>query len=148
LLYYSGGYGSGGGALQLSEDGSSVIPAWQDKTLDCQHHGVVLVDGFIYGTSHKKPGLACIEMATGKVMWLDRTVTQGNTIYADGMLYIYEGPRIGRVTLVKPSPQGLDIQGRFSVTAGTDKHWAHPAIADGLLFIRHGDALIAYTIKK
>lgn len=148
LLYYTGGYGSGGGALQLSDDGNSVTQAWLDKTLDCQHHGVVLVDGYLYGTSHKRPALVCLELATGKVIWSDREVSQGSTVYADGMLYIYEGPRSGKVVLVKPSPEGLEIRGQFSVTAGTDRHWAHPTIAQGKLFIRRGDALVAYDITK
>lgn len=148
LVYYTSGYGSGGGALELSEDGSTVTQKWTDKTLDCQHHGVVLLDGYIYGVAHKSRDMVCLELATGKVMWTSRDVTQGNTVYADGMLYIYEGPKMGRVSLVKPSPEGLDLKGQFKVTAGTEKHWAHPTIADGMLLIRHGDALIAYNIKQ
>lgn len=148
LVYYTSGYGSGGGALELSEDGSTVTQKWTDKTLDCQHHGVVLLDGYIYGVAHKSRDMVCLELATGKVMWTSRDVTQGNTVYADGMLYIYEGPKMGRVSLVKPSPEGLDLKGQFKVTAGTEKHWAHPTIANGMLLIRHGDALIAYNIKQ
>lgn len=148
LLYYTGGYGSGGGALKLSESGDTVTQAWRDKTLDCQHHGVVLVDGYLYGTSHRKPALVCLELETGNVMWTDRTVTQGNTVYADGMLYIYEGPKIGRVSLVRPDPKGLDLKGQVMVTAGTEKHWAHPTIAHGMLLIRRGDAIIAYDIRE
>lgn len=26
-------------------------------------------------------------------------------------------------------------------------HWSHPAIADGILYIRHGNAVMAYKIK-
>ncbi len=148
MLYYSSGYGSGGGMLELSEDGGAVTQKWTDKTLDCQHHGVILLDGYIYGLGHKTRDMVCLELATGKVMWTSRDVTQGNTVYADGMLYIYEGPKRGRVSLVKPSPQGLDLKGQFDVTAGTEKHWAHPTIAHGMLLIRHGDALIAYDIKQ
>ena len=148
LLYYSSGYGSGGGALRLSEDGGAVTQAWTDQTLDCQHHGVVLVDGYLYGTAHRRSGMVCLEMATGRVMWSEREVTQGGVVYADGMLYVYEGPRIGRVTLVKPNPEALEIRGRVSVTDGTDRHWAHPTIAHGMLFIRRGDALVAYDIRK
>ena len=148
LLYYTSGYGSGGGALELSEDGSAITPKWTDKTLDCQHHGVILLDGYIYGLAHKSRDMTCLELTTGKVMWTSRDVTQGNTVYADGMLYIYEGPKKGRVSLVKPSPEGLDLKGQVMVTAGTEKHWAHPTISDGMLLIRHGDALIAYDVKQ
>jgi outer membrane protein assembly factor BamB len=148
LVYYSGGYGSGGGALELSPDGAAVTLKWEDKKLDCQHHGVVLVDGYLYGTGHKTNQLVCLEMATGKVMWQSKEVKQGNVIYADGMLYVYEGPKSGLVGLVKVSPEGMELAGRFTVTEGNDKHWAHPVIAGGRLYIRHGDALIAYTIAS
>jgi len=146
LLYCSSGYKSGGVALKLSDDGASVTEAWTDKTLDCQHHGVVLVDGYIYGGAHRN-SFVCLELATGKVMWDDKKISQADTVFADGMLYVYEGPKKGFVSLIQPSPQGLDIKGSFKVTAGTDKHWAHPTVANGLLFIRHGDALIAYDVR-
>ena len=146
LVYFTGGYGSGGGALELSPDGSSVTEKWTDKNLDCQHDGVVLVDGYLYGTGHKKGELMCLEMATGKLMWSAKDVTQGVVVYADGMLYVYEGPKAGIVSLVKAAPGGFERSGQFTVTEGTDKHWAHPTIANGRLYIRHGDALIAYNL--
>ena len=147
LVYYSGGYGSGGGALELSADGAAVTQKWEDKKLDCQHHGVVLVDGHLYGTGHKNNQLVCLEMATGKLMWQSKEVRQGDVIFADGLLYVYEGPKAGVVDLVKVSPQGMELAGKLTVTEGDEKHWAHPVIADGRLYIRHGDALIAYDIK-
>ena len=146
LVYYTGGYGSGGGALELSPDGSAVSLKWTDNTLDCQHHGVVLVDGYLYGTGHKNSELMCLDMATGKVMWRTKDVRQGAVVYADGMLYVYEGPKTGIVDLVKAVPTGFERTGKFSVTEGADNHWAHPTIANGRLYIRHGDALIAYDI--
>ncbi|MCX5759324.1 MAG: PQQ-binding-like beta-propeller repeat protein, partial [Candidatus Hydrogenedentes bacterium] len=147
VVYYTGGYQSGGGALELSPDGTSVKVKWTDTALDCQHHGVVLVDGYLYGTSHRGQ-FVCLEMATGKVMWKTREIKQGGIVYADGMLYVYEGPKEGTVSLVKPDPAGFQRTGLFTVTEGTENHWAHPTIANGLLFIRHGDALIAYNIKQ
>jgi len=148
LIYYSGGYGSGGGCLELSPDGTSVTEKWTDKNLDCQHHGVVLVDGYLYGTGHKKGRLVCLEMATGKVMWSTNEVSQGVVVFADGMLYVYEGPQAGIVSLVKAVPTGFERTGKFEVTEGNGKHWAHPTIANGRLYVRHGDALIAYDIAQ
>lgn len=147
LVYFTGGYGSGGGALELSPDGSAVTVKWTDKNLDCQHDGVVLVDGYLYGTSHRRSELMCLEMATGKVMWRTKEVRQGVVVYADGMLYVYEGPKSGIVSMVKAVPTGFERTGQFTVTEGTDNHWAHPAIANGRLYIRRGDALIAYDIR-
>lgn len=147
IIYYTAGYGSGGGALEVNADGSSVKSLWTDKNLDCQHHGVVLLDGYIYGTGHKNSALMCLELATGKLMWRSDEVTQGDVISAEGMLYVYEGPKKGVVSLVKASPKGFERTGSFKVPQGRDKHWANPAIADGRLYIRYNGALYAYDIK-
>ncbi|NLV43113.1 MAG: polyvinylalcohol dehydrogenase, partial [Candidatus Hydrogenedentes bacterium] len=87
------------------------------------------------------------EMKTGKVMWKAEEVRQGVVVYADGMLYVYEGPSRGFVHLVKADPDVFQHAGKFRVTEGDGRHWAHPAIADGVLYIRHGDALMAYDIR-
>lgn len=146
LIYYVGGSGVGGGAIELSQDGSAVTSKWTDTNLDCLHYGVVLVDGYLYGTGEKHNYLMCLEMATGKLMWSSKEVRQAVVEYADGMLYTYEGPKTGIVSLVKPTPNGFERTGTFTVTEGTDKHWAHPTIANGRLYIRHGDALVAYNV--
>lgn len=149
LLYYAGGDGVGGGALELSPDGSAVVSKWTDKNLDCVHHGVVLVDGYLYGTGYKGGGkLVCLEMQTGRLMWSTKEVQLGVVVYADGMLYVYEGPQSGVVSLVKASPTGFERTGKFTLDEGTDQHWAHPTIVNGRLYIRHGDALIAYDIRE
>ncbi len=148
LIYYTAGYGAGGGLLQLSPDASSVTPQWTDKTLDCQHHGVVLANGCLFGTGHRKQQLTCLEMATGKVLWFSKEIKQGVVVFADGMLYVYEGPKSGVVSLVKAVPTGFERTGQFIVTEGDGQHWAHPTIAGGRLYIRHGDALLAYDIAE
>ena len=147
LLYYTAGYGSGGGVLEVSKDGASVTPKWADANLDCQHHGVVLLDGYIYGAGHKNGKLFCIELATGAVKWSADEISQAVVVSADGMLYTYEGPRKGIVSLVKASPDGFQKTGSFVLTKGRDKHWAHPTIANGRLYLRYEGVLYAYDIK-
>jgi len=141
----------GGLMLELSPDGNSVKEKWSDQTLDCHHGGVVLVDGCIYGSDFKsivKGDWVCLDWNTGKVMYQAAwNGNKGSLIYADGMLYCYD-ENTGDVALVKASPTAFEIVSSFRVTAGSGEHWAHPAISDGRLYIRHGDALIAYDIKS
>jgi hypothetical protein len=68
-----------------------------------------------------------------------------NVIFADGMLYCYT--QTGKMNLVKPNPEKFELISSFEVTLGTEQHWAHPVIYDGVLYIRHGNALMAYKIK-
>ncbi|MBI2195250.1 MAG: PQQ-like beta-propeller repeat protein [Planctomycetes bacterium] len=147
MVYYSAGYGSGGGMLQLSPDGSSVTSKWRDQSLDCHHHGLVLANGIIYGTSHKSPGLVCMDLKTGRVLWQERGPGQAGLAYADGMLYAYENRR-GIVHLIQANPQRYVSMGTLQVQRGDGQHWAHPVIANGRLYIRHGDALMAYDVKS
>lgn len=149
-LYYVAGYKSGGGLLELSEDGSSYTVKWLDTELDCQHHGVVYLDGFLYGTSHHRGGgrLVCLRWDTGEMMWADKAVRQSSIIAAEGMLYAYEDSRRGTMRLIKASPEGLEVRGEFSLTGGPKEHWVHPVIANGLLYMRHGDTLRCYDIRE
>jgi len=132
--------------LELSEDGQSVTPKWTDKTLDCQMQGVVVIDGCIYGTAQSaNKGLVCLDWKTGEVKWNTDAIKQGVVICADGMLYIYAVE--GTMHLVKPNPEAFEPVSQFAITEGTNQNWAHPTIANGRLYVRHGDALMAYDIK-
>jgi hypothetical protein len=112
------------------------------------HHGVVVHDGYIYGTSHQLGDrrLVCLDLATGDLEWSTTAIRQGVVVYADGMLYVYEGPSSGVVSLVEATPAGFNRTGQFTVTAGNTNHWAHPTIANGRLYIQHGHTLIAYDV--
>ncbi len=66
-------------------------------------------------------------------------------IYADGMLYCYS--QRAELALVAPDPSGFKVVSNTKVAKGSEQHWAHPVIYDGVLYVRHGKALIAYKVK-
>jgi len=142
---------NGGIMFELSSDGANATKKWSDQTLDCHHGGVVLVDGYLYGSNFKgvsKGDWVCLEWDTGKVMYeATWNGNKGSIIYADNMLYCYD-ENTGDAALVKASPKGFEIVSSFRITEGSGNHWAHPAISDGRLYIRHGDTLMAYDIKR
>ena len=62
----------------------------------------------------------------------------------DDMLIVYgEG---GTVGLFTTGDDGCKQVGSFRVTEGDGKHWAHPVVANGCLYIRHGDAIMCYDV--
>lgn len=150
-IYTTSGYSNGGAMLQLSADGTRVKRIWTDAVLDVHHGGVVLVDGYIYGstwTSNSRGDWACLRWDDGKVMYDTRwNGNKGSVIYADGMLYCYD-ERTGDVGLVKPTPDEFKVVSSFTVTQGKGPFWAHPSIADGRLYLRHGDYLMVYDIRE
>jgi outer membrane protein assembly factor BamB len=146
MVYVTSGGGTGGAMLSLADNDPNTTRKWTDKTLDCQMQGTVLVNGYIYGTAQSaNKGLVCLDWNTGKVMWNAPQIKLGVVISADNMLYIYGVD--GKMSLVKADPQAFTLISQFPITAGTEEHRAHPTIAHGCLFIRHGDALMAYKIK-
>jgi len=147
-LYQTAGYGKGGVAFKLSPDGKSIKKIWEDKNLDVQHGGVVLIDGYIYGASHNcnRKNWLCLELKTGKVMYRHKWQRQGSIIAANGFLYCWDEHK-GNLALVKANPSKFEIISSFKVEKGDKEFWAHPSISNGVLYLRHGDVLIAYDIK-
>ena len=135
--------------FKLSADGNSVTKVWENTAFDPQLGGVVLLSGFIYGSTHQAQptdSWACVDWKTGKTMWTAKWYSKGSIISADGMLYLYE-EKSGHVALVKPDPAKLDIVSEFQITKGEGPFWAHPVIKNGKLYIRHGDVLLVYQVK-
>ena len=146
-IFLSSGYGLGSVLLKLHVDGgqASVTEVWQNRRLDNHHGGVVLVDGYLYGSNMKRQWL-CLDFKTGEVMYTERGVGKGSVTYADGMLYCL-GESGGPIALVKATPEGHQIVSRFKIPGGRGHVWAHPVVCGGRLYIRYVDQLHAYDVK-
>ena len=135
--------------LKLSPDGNSVQTVWENRSFDPQLGGTVLLGNNIFGSTHmSKPSdmWTCVDWTTGKTLWTTRWYSRGSVISADGMLYLFE-EKTGHVALARPDATKLDIVSEFQVTKGEGPFWAHPVISKGRLYIRHGNALMAYQVK-
>lgn len=149
-IYVTGGYDHGSFLLELKDGGKNVALVWTDKTLDVHHGGVVLGNGYIYGANWLNNGdgnWCCLDWNTGKKMYEEHWKCKGSIIAAEDLLYIYD-EKSGFVGLVKPNPEKFELISSFKVSGGTGPHWAHPVIHHGVLYIRHGNALMAYLLKK
>ena len=144
-LFCFSGYGQGSVKLTLNEDGSKVTPAWKSKHLDSRIGGMVLVNGYLYGSGDTNRQWRCVDWNTGKETYASTDIAKGVVIAADGMLYCYS--ERGELALVRATPDGFNINGLAKVKLGTSQHWSHPVINNGRLYLRHGDVLIAYKVK-
>jgi len=127
---------------------ASVEEVWRSREMDNHHGGVVLVDGYLYGSSciFNNAKWICLEAETGKLMYADRGVGKGSLVYAEGMLYTLS--RNGRMGLVRATPERHEVISRFRIPpGGKGPSWAHPVICGGRLYIRHGEFLYAYDIR-
>jgi outer membrane protein assembly factor BamB len=144
-LYCFSGYGNGGVKLKLSDDGKSVSKEWFNSDLDNQMGGAVLVNGYIYGSGQRNRNWFCIDWATGKTLHQSRDIDIGTVIYADGMLYAYT--QRGELALLEPLEGSFRLVSMTPIELGSEQHWAHLVIHDGILYVRHGNALMAYNIS-
>ena len=144
-LIYTEGDGNRTVKLKLANDGSSISEVWRNRSFDNMMGGVVRLGDKIYGTAHRQMYLKCLDMKTGQVTDSVK-MFRGSTVAADGMLYVFTEK--GEVNLVNPKPEGMQIVSSFKVTKGTKEFFTHPVIHNGVLYIRHGESLMAYSIGK
>jgi len=144
MLLCTSSYDTGALMLRLTDGGQSISKVWEASELTHQTGHVVKLGDYVYGAGERMYWY-CVNWQTGKLMYADRTFSVGNIIAAEGLLYCY-GEK-GEMALVKPNHQKFEIISTFPITLGTEQHWAHPVIHQGVLYVRHGDCLIAYKVK-
>jgi outer membrane protein assembly factor BamB len=144
-VFYTSAYNTGGALLGLTAQNGVVDAKEIYFTREMQNHhgGVVLVNGHLYGFNNSI--LTCLEFATGKMIWRDRSVGKGALTYADGNLYILSENNV--VGLAEASPAGYKEKGRFPIADQGLPSWAHPVVSGGRLYVRNQSTLVSYDIK-
>lgn len=153
LVFFSAGYKRGGALLKQvpAPDGTvTVEPVYGLNTdLANKHGGIVLVDDHLYGDSDDKGIPFCAELLTGKIVWKERGSGKGSATVtaADGHLYVRYAD--GTLSLVKADPSGYREVASFKIPGGGERpSWAHSVILDGLLYLREGDRILCYDLRK
>src|SRR5262249_33917833 len=114
--------------------------------------GSLLVNGHLYGTDTE--GLVCVEFATGKKKWKDKSIGAASLLYADGLLILH-GEK-NEMARAEATPEGYRKKSRFNLPS-PPKHnprpgppevaWTYPALANGKLYIRDLNVLWCYDVK-
>ena len=132
------------------QDGkASLKEVWRSKAMDNHHGGVVLIDGYLYGSScfYNKSQWVCMDWAAGDQQYAARGVGKGSLTCADGLLYTLS--RGGKVGIVRPTPAGHEVISSFKIPPrGKGRSWAHPVVCGGRLYIRHAGFLYAYDVRE
>jgi len=146
-IFCFSGYSQGGPMLKLSTDGSSITEEWFAKTFDSRIGGAVLVNGYLYGSGDiTGKEWQCMDWKTGEIKYKSLAATKGAVIYADGLLIGYS--QKGELFIAPANPDEFKITGLARITLGSDQHWAHPVLSDGILYVRHGNSVMAFDIKS
>ena len=146
MLLCTSGYGRGTTMLRLKDGGKSIEEVWFSEELDNRMGAMVKVGNYAYGSGDSKRFWFCVDWNTGEIKYKQGGLAMGNIIYNDGMLYCYNDK--GDMILAKATPEKFDIVSQYPITLGTLQHWAHPVLYKGIMFVRHGNALMAYKVKS
>lgn len=144
-IYFVGNDIPGQGAfkLKLSPDGKEIKEVWRNQEIKNNFGGLISVDGGLF-TTVKGNRLVSLDPENGTVVDTLRVAT-GSIIYADNKFIIYGNN--GSTNLVNYKEGELEIGGEFKVKGGSGHHFSHPVLANGIMYIRQGDALMAYRVK-
>jgi outer membrane protein assembly factor BamB len=144
-VFYTSNYGTGGALLALTAQNGllSAQEVYFTREMQNHHGGVIALGGHLYGFHNSI--LTCLDLATGRTVWRDRSVGKGAISYADGHFYIVSENNL--VGLVEASSAGYRERGRFEIADHGWPTWAHPVIAGGRLFIRNQGTLTAYDVR-
>jgi outer membrane protein assembly factor BamB len=145
ILYYVEGDGNCAVALRLNADGTEATQIWNNTSVDNYMGGIVLIDNYLYSCAFSRNNLVKIDIQNGAVTD-SLSIGRGTLIAADQMLYYYNTK--GEVHLVSFQGEKMQDVSMFKVTKGSKEHFAHPVINRGVLYIRHGEFLGAYSISE
>ena len=144
-IYYIAGDGNGAVKLMLENKGKSVKQVWRNTSIDNYMGGFIIKGEKIYTCSDSRKSLLCLDSKTGAI--IDSLKCGTGAIISDGKMLVYYTQK-GDVNLIDPDNGRMDIKSFFKVTKGSKEHFAHPVIYKGILYIRHGKALMSYYIVK
>jgi outer membrane protein assembly factor BamB len=136
--------------LRLTEkDGKpGYEQVWKDPALTCYFGTPVAFGEHLYvvtGSVTPPAALRCLEAKTGKVLWTRPNVGQYHATLMrvkNRMLLLEEG---GELALFEPDPKAYKELARAKVCGKT---WAHPALANGKLYVRDDRELICVEVGK
>jgi outer membrane protein assembly factor BamB len=151
-VFVTTAYSTGAALLKIEREGDAFtareVYFIAPREFQNHHGGVVLVGDHIYGGHGPNRGdPACVDFATGKVVWRERSPARGSAavLYADGHL-IFRYDR-GEVVLIEATPEGMKVQGQFTAPVDEGPAWAHPVIHNGRLYLRHANILGCYDLR-
>jgi len=152
LVYVTSGYNNGCNLFRVEKTGSgfAATQVYAKKDITNQHGGVVQIGDLVFGFSDNN-GWIWQDLKTGDIVqtWPQKEFGKGCVSFADGLLYLRLERDKGTIVLLDPAADGVKVKGRFDQPDRSKKNsWPHPVVANGRLFIRDQDVLLAYDVKQ
>jgi outer membrane protein assembly factor BamB len=142
----SAGYGVGAHLLKVTD--GKIESIWQkEDTLDCHYNTPIRVGEHLYafhGRQETGMNLRCIRIEDGSVAWTASDSLPGGTLLAvgDKLLVVTEQ---GELWIVRATPERFDRLAAIQILRAG--HRSHAAYADGILYARDTEHLIALKLR-
>ena len=128
--------------INMEENDEKLKEVWRNASVKNNFNGFVVTDDKVF-SSVKGNWLKALDIETGAVTDSVNAAT-GSLIYCNNKFICYG--MNGDVNLIENNQGKLNIISSFKITHGTGHHFAHPVINNGVLYLRHGNSLMAYKI--
>jgi outer membrane protein assembly factor BamB len=134
--------GHGTVKLRLSGNGENLTEVWRNPQVTNVFEGFVVCDKRLYTTMENKK-LLSLDTETGRIVHSVRS-EYGNIVYADHKLFIYS--HNGKVQLFNLIDGVPEFSSEMRIRDGSGPHFSFPVIAGGVMYIRRGNALMAFAV--
>jgi outer membrane protein assembly factor BamB len=145
MIFVSAEYGPGAGVLQF--DGAKLADVWlSDDALSNHYATSVLHEGRLYGFHGRQefgPVFRAVDLQSGKVLWSTGRFGAGSVTLAGNRLVIVR--ESGELVLAAASPKSFQQVAAAQILPATVR--AYPAIADGIMYVRNDDTLVAVDLR-
>jgi len=141
-LYYSGGTNASPIAVKLTKEDGKTIPTklWSNHKVNAEQTTPVLIGDFVYGASSNE--LYCVDINTGKLMWLEPGYPMATCVYGDDKLITLDVDghlKLLKITSEKPTLlSGCKVTRKYSFTA--------PTLVGDVLYVRDRNQIMALDL--
>lgn len=142
-IYIVAGPGNGALAFDLSPDGRSIRERWRNVQFNTFFGGFVMADNYLVGAAEARNSYISVDPSTGNIKSQLR-FGKGATAAAGDLLITYN--QRGLIGIIRIDNGELSLLQELRVSEGTGEHFARPVFFNNLLFIRHGNTLLAYEL--
>ena len=145
-LFISAQYGTGAGVFRIA--GLEMEEVWTSDDVLSNHYATsVYRDGYLYGYHGRQeygPSFRAVAFDSGEVVWDTGPFGSGSVTVAGELLVLMK--ESGELVLAEASSDGFVPVASAQLLPATVR--AYPAIADGHLFVRNNDTLLAVDLMR
>ena len=147
LLFVSSAYNGGSRVLKLARTGSTVsaTQVWASQRVRIHFGNAVRLGQRVFASNGDfgAAPLAAVDIATGDMVWRDRSVARATLVGAGSRLILLDED--GNLALATPGETGLVVHAKAQILDG--RSWTAPTLSGTTLFVRNQQEILALDLR-